>query len=109
MWRYLFVLADEACAPLTASSQRSDRSSWSETRRSITWRGVAGDGCAVPGAERSDRIYGGWHAAMTGNCALLTPPSSLAGCSVRQPGIVYLRWRRCSLVIIKMHHSIEVF
>jgi len=63
MWRYLFVLADEALRLLRARAARSGQSEHAElkTGGSIAWRARVAGGMAgslfLRGFERSDRIY----------------------------------------------------
>lgn len=63
MWRYLFVLADEALRLMRARSSRSGISTGSSKKigRSIAWRAKVTGGMAgnlfVRAIERSDRIY----------------------------------------------------
>lgn len=63
MWRYLFVLVDEAMRLMRARASRSSRSDQAglKTGGSIAWRGRVTGGMAgslfLRGIERSDRIY----------------------------------------------------
>jgi len=63
MWRYLFVLADEALRLLRARAARSGDSGISDLRRggSFTWRAQTAGGMAgnlfIRSIDRSDRIY----------------------------------------------------
>jgi cobalt/nickel transport system permease protein len=63
MWRYLFVLVDEALRLIRARAARSGESDQPGARKggSLTWRGRVAGGMAgslfLRGIERSDRIY----------------------------------------------------
>jgi cobalt/nickel transport system permease protein len=63
MWRYLFVLVDEALRLMRARAARSGDSGISGSRKggSVVWRGRVTGGMAgslfLRGIERSDRIY----------------------------------------------------